>query len=114
MKAAIPEFKRAADLSPKNNPRFRAYLGYAYAMNGQAREAREILQDLLKLRERKYVSFGIALLYDALGEKAAALAALERASREQASEFIHLDTYPPFKTLAAEPRYRQLVPLPPK
>jgi DNA-binding winged helix-turn-helix (wHTH) protein/TolB-like protein/tetratricopeptide (TPR) repeat protein len=114
-KAAIPELKQAVDLSPEKNPRFRAYLGWAYAMDGRTREARKNLQDLLALRERQYVSsFGIAMLYDALGEKAPALAALERASREHASEFIQLDTYPPFKTLAAAPRYRELMHLPQK
>jgi hypothetical protein len=44
-----------------------------------------------------------------LGEKAAALSALERASREHAVELIQLENYPPFRTLASEPRYQELM-----
>jgi TolB-like protein len=109
-KAAIPEFEKAVQLSTQRNPRFRAYLGYAYGIDGRAPESRRLLQELLDLRDRQYVSsFGIALIHDALGEKAAALTALERAFREHAFEFVHLDWYPPFKTLASEPRYRELM-----
>jgi TolB-like protein/DNA-binding winged helix-turn-helix (wHTH) protein/Flp pilus assembly protein TadD len=109
-KAAIPQFEKAVALSTQRNPRFRACLGYAYATDGRALEARQILQELLDLRERQYVSsFGIALIHDGLGEKAAALTALERAFREHAVEFAQLDQYPPFKTLATEPRYQELI-----
>jgi TolB-like protein/Flp pilus assembly protein TadD len=109
-KAAIPEFEKAVELSSQRNPRFRAYLGYAYGIDGRAPESRQLLQELLDLRERQYVSsFGIALIHDALGEKAAALTALERAFREHAVEFVLQDWYPPFKTLASEPRYRELM-----
>jgi tetratricopeptide (TPR) repeat protein len=109
-KAAIPEFEKALALSPQRNPRFRAYLGYAYGMGGRARESRQILQELLALRERQYVSsFGIALIHDGLNEKAATLTALERAFREHAVEFLLLDQYPPLRTLASEPRYQELM-----
>ena len=65
---------------------------------------------MIASRVRAYVSsFGIALLYDALGEKDAALAALERASSEHAMEFTWLDAYPRFTTLASEPRYQELI-----
>ena len=43
-----------------------------------------------------------------LGEKAAALTALERAFQEHAVEFVLLQ-YPPFRTLASEPRYQELM-----
>jgi Flp pilus assembly protein TadD len=108
-KAAIPAFEKAVTLSQRN-PRFRAYLGYAYAKDGRTLESRQILKELLDLREQQYVSsFGIALIHDALGEKAAALTALERASQEHAVEFVDPDLYPPFKILAAEPRYQELM-----
>ena len=109
-KAAIPAFEKAVALSTQRNPRFRAYLGYAYAIDGRIRESRQILQELLELRGRQYVSsFGIALIHEGLGEKAAALAALERAFQEHAVEFVLLDMYPPFRTLASEPRYQELI-----
>ena len=109
-KAAIPEFEKAVKLSTQGNPRYRAYLGYAYGMDGRTRESQHLLQELLALRERQYVSsFGIALIHDALGDKAAALTALERAFQEHAVEFVQLFQYPPFRTLASEPRYHELM-----
>jgi TolB-like protein/DNA-binding winged helix-turn-helix (wHTH) protein/Flp pilus assembly protein TadD len=110
IKAAIPQFEKAVALSTQRNPRFRAYLGYAYGMDGRTRESQQLLQELLALRSRQYVSsFGIALIHDALGEKAATLMALERAFQEHAVEFVQPDQYPPFRTLASEPRYQELI-----
>lgn len=110
IRAAIPQFEKAIAGSSQRNPRFRAYLAYALAMVGRTEEARRILQELLKLREGQYVSlFGIAMIHDGLGEKDAALTALERAAQEHALEFIQLEQYPPFRTLAGEPRYRDLM-----
>ena len=110
LKTAIPTLEKAVERSFQSQ-RFRAYLGYAYALDGRTSEARQILEDLIALRGRQYVSsFGIALLHDALGEKEAALEALDRAVRDRAIELsILLDTYPPFKTLASEPRYLTLM-----
>lgn len=110
IKAAIASFEKAVTLSSQRNQRLRAYLAYAYGIDGRTRESRQILQDLVALRERQYVSsFGIALIHDALGEKEAALTALERASREHALELTMLDAYPPFRTLASDPRYQTLL-----
>ena len=110
LKSAIAKFEQALDLTTTRNPRILAYLAYAHARDGRTREARQILEDLIASRVRAYVSsFGIALLYDALGEKDAALAALERASSEHAMEFTWLDAYPRFTTLASEPRYQELI-----
>jgi TolB-like protein/DNA-binding winged helix-turn-helix (wHTH) protein/tetratricopeptide (TPR) repeat protein len=110
IKAAIPEFEKAVALSTQRNPRFRAYLGYAYGIDGRTRESQQLLQELLALRERQYVSsFGIALIQDALGDKAATLTALERAVQEHALEFVMLYLYPPFRTLASEPRFQELI-----
>jgi hypothetical protein len=59
---------------------------------------------------RKYVSsFGIALIHHALGEKEEALAALQCASEDRAVEFIQMTQYPPFKTIATDPRYDRLM-----
>ena len=43
---AIPELERASNASPQGNPRFEAYLAYAYAAAGQPLKARRILQSL--------------------------------------------------------------------
>jgi serine/threonine-protein kinase len=110
LKEAIPALERAVDLSTQRNPRYLAYLGKLHAMDGRKDETRRILRELLARQAQQYVSsFGLALLYDALGEKADAMSALERAAREHAIEFTQLSLYPPFETLASEPRYRELM-----
>ena len=51
----------------------------------------------------------MALIYDALGEKEPALAAFERAYQDRAVEFAQMEQYPPFKTIASEPRFQALM-----
>jgi TolB-like protein/DNA-binding winged helix-turn-helix (wHTH) protein/tetratricopeptide (TPR) repeat protein len=103
---AISEFETAVNATPIGNPRFLAYLGYAYAAAGRPRDARRILETLQARARQQYVSaFGLALIYDALGEKAAALAAFERAYQDHAVELAQVDQYPPFRTIAAEPQF---------
>jgi TolB-like protein/DNA-binding winged helix-turn-helix (wHTH) protein/Flp pilus assembly protein TadD len=102
---AVRELEAAVN-SPPPNPRFQAYLGYAYAAAGRPLDARRILGWLEARARQQYVSaFGPALIYDALGEKAAALAAFERAYQDHAVEFAQTYQYPPFRTIAAEPLF---------
>jgi hypothetical protein len=55
----------------------------------------------------RYVSrFGLALIYDALGEKEQAFAAFERAYQDRAVEFSQMKQYPPFKAIASDPRFQ--------
>jgi len=102
---AITELETAAS---KGNPRFQAYLGYAYAKAGRPLDARKTLKDLEARRLRQYVSsFGIALIHDALGEKEAALAAFERAYQDRAVEFAQMSLWPRFETIGADPRFTE-------
>ena len=102
---AIPELE--ASVSGKSgNVRFEAYLGYAYAAAGRTADAQRVLARLEELRRRQYVSsFGIALIYDALGEKEPALLALERAFQDRAVEFSHMNEYPRFNSIVSDSRY---------
>jgi DNA-binding winged helix-turn-helix (wHTH) protein/tetratricopeptide (TPR) repeat protein len=103
---AIPELERAINASPEGNPRFEAYLAYAYAAAGQPLKAGRILQSLEARRRNQYVSsFGLALIHDALGDKAAALAAFERAYHERAVEIAQSEQYPRFTAIASEPEF---------
>lgn len=107
---AIREFDAALQSSQGRNPRFDAYRAYAYAMAGRPLDARRILHDLEARRREEYVSsFGIALIYDVLGDKEAALTALERACEERAVEFGQQRQYPAFKTIASEPRFEAVM-----
>ena len=49
------------------------------------------------------------LIHDVLGEKEAALAAFERAYQDRAVEFAQMTPYPPFRTIASEPRFDALM-----
>jgi DNA-binding winged helix-turn-helix (wHTH) protein len=103
---AIPELERACNASPEGNPRFEAYLAYAYAAAGRPLDARRILRSLEARRRNRYVSsLGLALIYDKLGDKAAALAAFERAYQERAVEIAQSEQYPRFTTIASEPLF---------
>jgi DNA-binding winged helix-turn-helix (wHTH) protein/Flp pilus assembly protein TadD len=107
---ATRELEMAVAKSAPVNGRFLAYLGYAYAAAGRSRDARRILNELDSLGRRQYVSaFGIALTHDALRNKEAALLALERAVEDRAVEFTQLSQYPPFRTIAEEPRYQAVM-----
>jgi TolB-like protein/DNA-binding winged helix-turn-helix (wHTH) protein/Flp pilus assembly protein TadD len=109
MDDAIGELEAAATQS-RGNPRFQAYLAYAYAAAGRGRDALKILKDLEARARRQYVSsFGIALIYDALGQKEPALAALQRAYEDRAIEFAQMAQYPSFKAIASDPRYQELM-----
>lgn len=107
---AIPELERAARSPQSLNLRMEAYLAYVYAMAGRTDDAREVLARLESQRREQYVSsFGIALIHDALGNKEAALQALQRAHDERAVEFAQMAQYPPFKTIADDPRYHAVM-----
>lgn len=106
---AIDSLETAFKLSQRNL-RFLAYLGYAYASAGRPLDARRILKELESRPRQQYVSsFGRALIHDALGEKEPALAALEHAHEDHAIEFAQMRQYPPFKTIASEPRYQAVM-----
>jgi DNA-binding winged helix-turn-helix (wHTH) protein/Flp pilus assembly protein TadD len=107
---AIREFDAAVQSPQGRNPRFDAYRAYAYAQARRPLDARRILHELEARRGEEYVSsFGIALIYDVLGEKEAALVALERACEERAVEFAQARQYPAFKTIAPEARFEAVM-----
>jgi tetratricopeptide (TPR) repeat protein len=107
---AIRELEMAARQATGHNSRMEAYLGYTYAAAGRAREAREVLKELEAHRQDQYVSwYGIALIHDALGEKAPALAAVKRAFADRAVEFGLHDQFAPFKTIASEPAFQAMI-----
>ena len=108
---AIRDLQIAARQATGHNSRMEAYLGYAYAAAGRGRDAREVLKELEAHRKDQYVSwYGIALIHDALGEKALALAAFQRAFEDRAVEFGLHDHYSAeFRTIASEPAYQSAI-----
>jgi tetratricopeptide (TPR) repeat protein len=108
---AIRDLESASRRATGHNSRMEGYLGYAYALAGRARDAREVLKELEAHRKDEYVSwYGIAVIHDALGEKAPALAALQRAFDDRAVEFGMNDhDHAPFRTIASEPAYQAVI-----
>ena len=106
---AVSELEVAVARVPGNS-RFEAYLAYAYAACSRRADAERILAELEARSRGEYVSsFGLALVHDALGDAAAAKAALERAYEEHAVEFAQARQYPPFQTLAGDARYQAIM-----
>lgn len=107
---AIRELEVAVRLPRQLSSRIETYLGYAYARAGRPVDARRIVDTLEARRHQHYVSsFGVALIYDALGEKQRAVAALERAYQERAVELAQMTLFPSFKTIAAEPMFQAMM-----
>jgi TolB-like protein/DNA-binding winged helix-turn-helix (wHTH) protein/Flp pilus assembly protein TadD len=101
---AVPEIETACSLAPDNS-RFDAYRAYVYATIGRQAEAKKILGELESRAKRQYVSsYGLALIHDALGEKEAAVAALQKAYEDHAVEFSQSAQYPPFQSMRGDPR----------
>lgn len=101
----IAELQRA-----KANPDSRALLAYAYAVAGESREARKILEELDQLSKQKYVSpFPIAVAYSGLGEKDRAFEALEKAYTERSWGMGMLGVNPIFDGLRSDPRFAMLL-----
>ncbi len=106
---AVDALQLALQITP-DNTRFIAYQGYAAAMAGRSEDARRILQDLRERSRRQYVSsYGLAAIHDALGDRDAAAAALERAYEDHALEFMQWKQYPVFARADVDPRYEKVL-----
>jgi TolB-like protein len=91
-------------------PMSMADLGHVYAISGRNREARTMLSELHELSRKEYVSaFDIAVIHAGLGDKAQALAWLDKAYDDRSFFLVSLNVDPRFDNLRAEPRFRALV-----
>ena len=105
---AAAELQQARPRSP--TPDFLALEGYAYAMAGRKNEAQSVLEQLMELSKKRYVSsFPVAMIYTGLGEKKLAIESLEQAIRERAAHLAALKVDPTFDSLRLEPQFAQLL-----
>ncbi len=101
---AVAEIRRALDLNPcQTRANFQLDVTFMGRLNDGINELEA------RARQQYVSSFGMALIHDVLGEKEAALAAFERAHQDRAVEFAQMTQYPPFKTIASEPRFQALM-----
>jgi adenylate cyclase len=104
---AIEEFRLAQTM--ETQPIATAYLGYAYAMNGQRDKAMETLEELNQLAGRRFVSpYCQALVYLGLRENSHAIDWLEKAYEGRSQWLAWLKVEPIFDPLRSDPRFQAL------
>jgi len=109
IKEAIVEFQNALD-HWKDNSIPLAALGHAYGISGKKKEAQEILEKLLAMSKRKYVSaYDIAAVYVGLGEKNQAFEWLSRALEERSGFLVYIKCDRRFDGLRSDPRFEALL-----
>jgi hypothetical protein len=87
-----------------------AQLGQAYGESGRVRDARDVLTQLQRLSEQRYVSpYHLAYVYTGLGEQDAAIDWLERACEERAGGVYGIKGSFLFSTLRPHPRFQSLL-----
>ena len=106
---AINEYRKSIPLSG-DSPDEPASLGFAYAKSGNVKEARQILGELTKRSQPRYVSPStLAFVHIGLGEKDAAFTLLDRAITERDPILVLLNVEPFFDPLRSDPRFADLV-----
>jgi len=105
----LAALERAAALSPEVTM-FRAQLGQAFAMTGDAEKARVVLGELKRLAGEQYVSpYHFAYVYTGLGEYDAAIDWLERAFAQRAGSVYGIKGSFLFADLREHPRFVALL-----
>ncbi len=85
-------------------------IGFSYAKSGRRREAEEIVQRFKDLRKTQYVlSYRLASLYAALGDKDEAFAELDRAYNERDWQLQRIKVDPFWDSLRDDPRFKSIL-----
>jgi serine/threonine protein kinase/tetratricopeptide (TPR) repeat protein len=106
---AIGEFEEALRLSGRNLS-ILGYLGHALAVAGRASEARQVLQDLVRLGAERYMSpYDIGVIHLGLGENEEALEWLERGYAERDHQMTFLLVDPRLDPIRASSRFVGLI-----
>ncbi|MFN2384720.1 MAG: protein kinase [Thermoanaerobaculia bacterium] len=106
---SIDEFQKAVSLLP-GSPDPIALLGYAAGVAGRREDALQSLRDLEEMAKRRFVSaLPFAMVHIGIGDKEAALDALEKAFEERSGRLVYLNVERAFDPLRQEPRFQALV-----
>ncbi len=106
---AADEARRASEIS-RGIKHPLGILGYALAKSGNQREARAVLEDLLKLSKERYISaYDIAMIYNGLGERDETLAWLERGLEKRDVRMALLKVELTWNNLRDDPRFQDIM-----
>ena len=106
---AILEFQKALQLSDGRSTEYLDYLGHAYAISGNRREAEKILAELdEKIKGGGTPDYRVATLV-ALGEKDQALKDLEKGFEKGPYGFMWFKVDPRFDALRSDSRFQNLM-----
>jgi class 3 adenylate cyclase/TolB-like protein len=104
---AIEEYRLAQTM--ETQPIITAFLGYAYARQGQRDKAIETMEELNQLARRRFVSpYCQALIYLGLGENSQAIDWLDKAYEERSPWLDWLKVERIFDPLRSDPRFQAL------
>jgi serine/threonine protein kinase/tetratricopeptide (TPR) repeat protein len=107
--SAISAGEKSVNLSG-GSPLMRAALAQSYAEAGRAKDAQQILDDLTKLAQHKYVApHFFAGIHIGLGENDRALEYLEQSCAEHCHWLIYLHIDPSLDRLRDNPRFQELL-----
>jgi len=105
---AIATAEKAAALS--RTPGALGFLGMCYGLAGRKAEATKILNELLELKRRRYVTPpALANVYIGLGDKDQAFFWLEKAYQERCNYLAYLKVFPADDPLRSDPRIDDLL-----
>lgn len=107
---ALAEYQNALQLSKDSgfdgNQYYECAIGEAYAVSGNTREARNVLDRLIQRSKSHYVpAYGIARIYAQLGERDATFDWLKRAYEEHSTSMAYLKVDPAFNAFHSDPRF---------
>jgi serine/threonine protein kinase/Tfp pilus assembly protein PilF len=106
---AIALNEKSLQTDPTNQV-FLRFAGYAYTKSGRRREAEEVIKKFKDIAKTQYVmSYWIASIYAALGDKDKAFVELEKAFEERDWEFHRLKVDPFMDPLRDDPRFADLL-----
>jgi TolB-like protein/DNA-binding winged helix-turn-helix (wHTH) protein len=107
LQEGLSELEEAGSLPGGDSPVFTPWLGYGYARCGRRAEALKIVQTL---KAQAFASpWGIAAIYCGLGQRAEALAWLERAYQERDPRLPYANIEPAFDPLRSDTHFKDLM-----
>jgi tetratricopeptide (TPR) repeat protein len=106
---AIAAFEKAVVLSSRA-PGALGAMGMCYGLAGRKAEAKKVLDELLELNRRRYVTpMALVQVYIGLGDKDRAFAWLEKAYQERSYSMAYLKVDPLVDPLRTDPRFDDLL-----